>query len=83
MLGVKLRARPVFTGVWSIHTGMADDWEHNTLVVSFVGQTTFLVLSGEEVEEAELEGLAADLQTYHCANVGGKRILQVANRFVH
>ncbi len=42
-----------------------------------MGQTTFLSLSGEEVEEAELEGLAADQQTYHCANVGGKRILQV------
>ncbi len=56
---------------------MSDDWTHNCLVVSFVGQTTFLSLSGEEVEEAELEGLAADQQTYHCANVGGKRILQV------
>ncbi|XP_064399977.1 DNA damage-binding protein 1-like isoform X3 [Halichondria panicea] len=69
-------------GVWSIHTGMSDDWTHNCLVVSFVGQTTFLSLSGEEVEEAELEGLAADQQTYHCANVGGKRILQVTSQCV-
>lgn len=64
-------------GVWSIHTGMKDDYRHNCLVVSFVGQTTFLTLSGEEVEEAELDGLTADQQTYHCANIGGSRILQV------
>ncbi len=59
---------------------MKDDWTHNCLVVSFVGQTTFLALSGEEVEETELDGLAADQQTYHCANIGASRILQVRSR---
>ena len=42
-----------------------------------MGQTTVLSLKGEEVEETEIPGLAADQQTFFCGNVTGKRILQV------
>ena len=36
-----------------------------------------LSLKGEEVEETEIEGLAADQQTFLCANVSWNRIIQV------
>ena len=36
-----------------------------------------LSLRGEEVEETELDGIAADQQTHFCANVAGNKILQV------
>ena len=64
-------------GVWSLETGVSGGGLDNCLVVSFVGQTTFLSLCGEEVEETEIPGLVADQQTYHCGNIGGKRIVQV------
>ena len=37
-----------------------------------------LSLKGEEVEETELDGIAADQQTHFCANVAGNKILQVS-----
>ena len=36
-----------------------------------------LSLNGEEVEETEMVGLAADEQTLFCANVIGNKIIQV------
>ena len=64
-------------GIWSLRSGPGSNLLDNTLVVSFVGQTTVLSLKGEEVEETEIPGLAADQQTFFCGNVTGKRILQV------
>ena len=60
-----------------MRSGPGSDLLDNTLVVSFVGQTMVLSLRGEEVEETEIPGLAADQQTFYCGNVIGKRILQV------
>ncbi|ROL51216.1 DNA damage-binding protein 1 [Anabarilius grahami] len=38
------------------------------LVLSFVGQTRVLMLSGEEVEETELPGFVDNQQTFFCGN---------------
>ena len=46
------------------------------LAVSFVGETRFLSLSGEEVEEIELSPLNSNLQTLFCGNIG-KFVIQV------
>ena len=40
-----------------------------------------LSLCGEEVEETEIEGLSSDKQTFHCANVIGKKVIQVREHF--
>ena len=37
-----------------------------------------LSLSGEEVEETEIAGLATDQETFYCANITGNRIIQVS-----
>ena len=47
------------------------------LVLSFVGQTRVLMLTGEEVEETELAGFDGDQQTFFCGNVLHSQILQV------
>lgn len=49
----------------------------NTLVLSFVGQTRILMLSGDEVEETELAGFDTSQQTYFCGNVRNKQLIQV------
>ena len=36
-----------------------------------------LSLSGEEVEETEIAGLATDQETFYCSNITGERIIQV------
>ena len=51
----------------------------NMIVLSFVGQTRVLSLSGEEVEETEVKGFENDDQTFYCANVANQQIVQVTN----
>ena len=46
----------------------------------FLCTSSVLSLKGEEVEETELEGIAADQQTHYCSNVIGNKILQVQIR---
>jgi DNA damage-binding protein 1 len=69
-------------GVWSLHCGPGITETDNTLVIAFVGQTAVLSLKGEEVEETELDGIAADQQTHFCANVAGNKILQITAQSV-
>ncbi|CAI8051485.1 DNA damage-binding protein 1 [Geodia barretti] len=69
-------------GVWSLRCGTEMAESDNTLVLAFVGQTTVLSLKGEEVEETELEGIAADQQTHYCSNVIGNKILQITGQSV-
>ena len=49
-------------------------------VINFYNLFVFSVLSlcGEEVEETEIQSMAADQQTYYCSNVIGNRIIQVS-----
>ena len=60
---------------------------HDTLLLSFVGQTLYLRLDGEEVSEIpEVSGFVTDEQTIHAANVIGGQLLQVTGsgvRLVH
>ena len=53
----------------------------NGCVINFLcAMINFSVLSlcEEEVEETEIQSMAADQQTYHCSNVIGNRIIQVS-----
>lgn len=68
---------PKIKGMWALKVGIDDSDNHNTLVISFVGHTRVLMLSGEEVEETEIEGFLSDQQTFYCANVCFGQILQV------
>ncbi|XP_035782512.1 DNA damage-binding protein 1-like [Anopheles albimanus] len=68
---------PGIKGMWPLRTGIDDSPYDNTLVLSFVGHTRVLMLSGEEVEETEIAGFLSDQQTFFCANVHQGQILQV------
>ncbi|CAI8051482.1 DNA damage-binding protein 1, partial [Geodia barretti] len=48
----------------------------------FLCTSSVLSLKGEEVEETELEGIAADQQTHYCSNVIGNKILQITGQSV-
>ncbi|KAI3377408.1 hypothetical protein L3Q82_008598 [Scortum barcoo] len=49
------------------------------LVLSFVGQTRVLMLSGEEVEETELPGFVDNQQTFYCGNVAHQQLIQITS----
>jgi DNA damage-binding protein 1 len=65
---------PGIKGVWQLRVNSAYD---NILVLSFVGQTKVLMLTGEEVEETELPGFDTTQQTLFCGNVRDDLLLQV------
>uniref|UniRef100_A0A0N7ZDQ0 DNA damage-binding protein 1 n=1 Tax=Scylla olivacea TaxID=85551 RepID=A0A0N7ZDQ0_SCYOL len=62
-------------GMWSLSVNSPKF--HNTIVLSFVGLTRVLTLSGEEVEETEIAGFVSDQQTFLSANVKYDQLLQV------
>ncbi|XP_053685070.1 DNA damage-binding protein 1 [Sabethes cyaneus] len=68
---------PGIKGMWALRVGIDDSPFDNTLVLSFVGHTRILTLSGEEVEETEIPGFMSDQQTFYCANVDYGQIIQV------
>jgi len=45
------------------------------------GVCSVLTLSGEEVEETEIEGFDSEQQTFCCSNVSHEQLLQVGNVF--
>ncbi|XP_013398068.1 DNA damage-binding protein 1 isoform X2 [Lingula anatina] len=68
---------PGIKGIWPLRVGSTD--YDNMLVLSFVGQTRVLMLSGEEVEETEIPGFDGNQQTYHCGNITGNQIVQITS----
>lgn len=68
---------PGIKGMWALQIGIDDSKFDNTLILSFVGHTRILTLTGEEVEETEIEGFLSDQQTFYCANVNFGQIIQV------
>uniref|UniRef100_A0A6M2DKV7 Putative splicing factor 3b subunit 3 n=1 Tax=Xenopsylla cheopis TaxID=163159 RepID=A0A6M2DKV7_XENCH len=67
-------------GIWALQiVNFNEDnvIQHDTVVLSFVGQTTILTLTGEEVEETEIRGFVSDQQTFCCSNVKYNQIIQV------
>uniref|UniRef100_A0A061SBD9 DNA damage-binding protein 1 n=1 Tax=Tetraselmis sp. GSL018 TaxID=582737 RepID=A0A061SBD9_9CHLO len=68
---------PGIRGIWSLRASAADQHD-KYLVVTFVGETRILGLNeDDELEEVELEGLNAEAQTLHCANVAHGQVVQV------
>lgn len=65
--------------MWALRIGIEDSIYDNTLVLSFVGHTRILTLTGEEVEETEIEGFLSDQQTFHCANVDFSQVRFIFN----
>jgi DNA damage-binding protein 1 len=62
-------------GVWSLRVG-SSKWD-NVIILAFVGQTRVLTLSGEEVEETEIDGFDSDQQTFCCSNVSHGQLVQI------
>ncbi len=70
-------------GVWTVKLDSKPPaFFHNVLVLSFVGQTRMLRLSGEDVEEFDIPGFSCDLQTLFAGNVNDNQIVQVTSQFV-
>ncbi|XP_014678579.1 PREDICTED: DNA damage-binding protein 1-like [Priapulus caudatus] len=67
---------PGIKGVWPLR-GASQSAVDTMLVLSFVGQTRVLMLSGEEVEETELPGFESCQQTFYCGNVCDNQIIQI------
>uniref|UniRef100_A0A8C1IF76 DNA damage-binding protein 1 n=1 Tax=Cyprinus carpio TaxID=7962 RepID=A0A8C1IF76_CYPCA len=69
---------PGIKGLWPLRSESGRDTD-DMLVLSFVGQTRVLMLSGEEVEETELPGFVDNQQTFFCGNVAHQQLIQVWN----
>ena len=74
---------PGIKGMWALQVGIEDSTFENTLVLAFVGHTRILTLTGEEVEETEIQGFLSDQQTFYCGNVdyGQVTLLTILNSF--
>ncbi|KAG8438196.1 hypothetical protein GDO86_008764 [Hymenochirus boettgeri] len=72
---------PGIKGLWPLRVA-ANRETDDTLVLSFVGQTRVLTLSGEEVEETELAGFVDDQQTFFCGNVAHQQLIQITSASV-
>jgi len=69
-------------GVWPLRVRAHDDKttspKDDTLVLSFVGQTRILALTGDEVEEMELNGIDEDQQSFFVGNIpNSNQIIQI------
>ncbi|BFZ05163.1 hypothetical protein BsWGS_08202 [Bradybaena similaris] len=71
---------PGVKGIWPLRVN--SEKFDNMMVMSFVGQSRVLQLSGEEVEETELPGFDGGNQTFLCNNVSFNQILQITQSSV-
>ncbi|XP_023675462.1 DNA damage-binding protein 1 [Paramormyrops kingsleyae] len=69
---------PGIKGLWPLRS-VAGRETDDMLVLSFVGQTRVLMLSGEEVEETELPGFVDNQQTFYCGNVAHQQLIQITS----
>ncbi|XP_023326230.1 DNA damage-binding protein 1 [Eurytemora carolleeae] len=65
---------PGIKGMWPLRVGSNMD---NTLILTFVEQTTVLSLVGEDVEETDIPGFSSDQQTFFAGNTDFDQILQI------
>ncbi|XP_073430013.1 DNA damage-binding protein 1 isoform X1 [Dendrobates tinctorius] len=72
---------PGIKGLWPLRVAASRQTD-DTLVLSFVGQTRVLTLSGEEVEETDLAGFVDDQQTFFCGNVAHQQLIQITSASV-
>ena len=68
---------PGIKGMWPLRIGCGSGGLDNMLVLNFVEQTRILTLSGEEVEETEIEGFVSEQQTFYTGNTDTGHIVQV------
>ena len=68
-------------GLWSLKVGGESVYD-NMLVVSCIGDTRFLYLCGEEVEETDLPGFVQESQTLWASNVCHGQMVQVTSETV-
>ncbi|XP_059361867.1 DNA damage-binding protein 1 [Carassius carassius] len=69
---------PGIKGLWPLRSESGRNTD-DMLVLSFVGQTRVLMLSGEEVEETELPGFVDNQQTFFCGNVAHQQLIQITS----
>uniref|UniRef100_A0A671L6S9 DNA damage-binding protein 1 n=1 Tax=Sinocyclocheilus anshuiensis TaxID=1608454 RepID=A0A671L6S9_9TELE len=69
---------PGIKGLWPLRSESGRDTD-DMLVLSFVGQTRVLMLSGEEGEETELPGFVDNQQTFFCGNVVHQQLIQITS----
>uniref|UniRef100_A0A3P9LL39 DNA damage-binding protein 1 n=1 Tax=Oryzias latipes TaxID=8090 RepID=A0A3P9LL39_ORYLA len=69
---------PGIKGLWPLRSEAGKESD-DMLVLSFVGQTRVLMLSGEEVEETELPGFVDNQQTFYCGNVAHQQLIQITS----
>eukprot|EP01134_Creolimax_fragrantissima_P006011 CFRG6011T1 len=69
-------------GVWAAHDGTSVEGTDNILCVSFVGETRFIRLVGDEMDVYQVDGLKADAQSLYCGCVGERYIVQVVSEGV-
>ncbi|XP_036951240.1 DNA damage-binding protein 1 [Acanthopagrus latus] len=69
---------PGIKGLWPLRSEAGRETD-DMLVLSFVGQTRVLMLSGEEVEETELPGFVDNQQTFYCGNVAHQQLIQITS----
>eukprot|EP01114_Cavostelium_apophysatum_P022802 TRINITY_DN8377_c0_g1_i1.p1 TRINITY_DN8377_c0_g1~~TRINITY_DN8377_c0_g1_i1.p1 ORF type:complete len:965 (-),score=280.18 TRINITY_DN8377_c0_g1_i1:487-3381(-) len=67
---------PGIKGIWSLREGDFDKY----IIMSFVGETRVLAMSGEELEEIEFAGFQSDEQTLYCGNAGAGQFVQVTSK---
>lgn len=72
---------PGIKGLWPLRSESGRNTD-DMLVLSFVGQTRVLMLSGEEVEETELPGFVDNQQTFFCGNVVHQQLIQITSASV-
>lgn len=73
---------PNIKGLWSLKGESRDEngvHYDEFLCVTFIGDTRFLSIVGEEVEELELPAFYSETETLYCANVIASNILQVTS----
>uniref|UniRef100_H2YRS0 DNA damage-binding protein 1 n=1 Tax=Ciona savignyi TaxID=51511 RepID=H2YRS0_CIOSA len=72
---------PGIKGLWPLRVSDTPR-SYDTLVISFVGHSRILRLSGEEVEETDLPGFDDESQTFHCSNVCHNQLVQITEKGV-
>lgn len=72
---------PGIKGLWPLRL-YSEGCKYDTLILSFVGHSRILRLSGEEIEESEFGGFDDEQQTFLCSNVIGDQIVQITEKEV-
>lgn len=63
-------------GIWPLRVNTSSSYD-NVLVLSFVGNTKFLSIEGEEISGTEIEGFSCESQTFGAGNVVHNQMIQV------